>query len=215
MNKPLKRNAEWSLFDNQGRRKYITRRESQRVLSAAGSVFPISTYLLVWFLLATGARISEALAVRPRHVDSETASVVLFTLKKRGNVQEYRILPLPHELIEQLERYQMQWNIPDDGFVWPFNRITAWRRIKEVMLSARVPPFLAHPKALRHGYCTNTLEAGTPMRLTKDAMGHSSIETTEIYADVKGAQARAYAERYWEMLKPGYVPPEKGVNLLN
>ena len=58
----------------------------------------------------------------------------------------------------------------------------------------------ATPKGLRHGYAVDVFVSGvgefTGMRL----LGHARIETTLIYTEVVGAEARAIANRMWGWL---------------
>ena len=55
----------------------------------------------------------------------------------------------------------------------------------------------ASAKGLRHAYGVQAAMTQVPITRIKTWLGHSSLETTEIYLDVAGAEDRAIAERMW------------------
>ena len=55
----------------------------------------------------------------------------------------------------------------------------------------------ASAKGLRHSYAINAISKGVPLPLIKRWMGHSSIQTTEIYLEIVGTEERKFAERMW------------------
>lgn len=48
-----------------------------------------------------------------------------------------------------------------------------------------------HPHAMRHSYATNLLRSGVDIRTIQQQLGHTSVETTEIYAHAMGAKGVA------------------------
>jgi site-specific recombinase XerD len=51
------------------------------------------------------------------------------------------------------------------------------------------------PKGLRHGFGVNTVQSYVPPHLVQRWLGHASLRTTAIYADVIGPDERGFAER--------------------
>lgn len=71
-----------------------------------------------------------------------------------------------------------RWHATDKGLV------SALREAAEALgITQRV-----NPHAFRHSYATNLLRSGTDIRTIQDQLGHSSVETTEIYAHAMGAK---------------------------
>lgn len=82
--------------------------------------------------------------------------------------------------------------------LWPWCRMTAWRRVSEVMEAAGIAegPHRC-PKGLRHGYGVHAVGSGVPLNLLSRWMGHASLEVTAIYANAPGEEQRAIAARMW------------------
>src|ERR1700685_4251963 len=96
-----KRGMEYSLFDAQGRRKYLVPVERKRFLQAALEVRG-KTASFCAVLALSGARISEALALTPNRIDNANCAINFETLKQRRRGVT-RAVPVPQELIQFLE----------------------------------------------------------------------------------------------------------------
>jgi integrase len=182
-----------SLHTAQGRRKYLTPDERTRFLSVA-SRQPPETLTLCLILAWTGCRISEALALTHADLDLPGGIVSVHCLKKRrsGIVRD---VPVPDGIIAIVDFvHDLQ---PSDRRLWSFGRSTAWQRVKAVMREAGVSASAASPKGLRHGFGVHALRSGVPLTLLQRWLGHASLSTTAIYADVLGAEEREIAARMW------------------
>jgi integrase/recombinase XerD len=191
----------WSLNDPRGRRKYLVAAERHAFLQTALDVGgQTATFCAV--LVLCGARISEVLALTPEQIDDGNSAINFETLKrrKRGVI---RSVPVPRKLLHYLEgvhHYRRAQANPDDAGkrLWPWCRTTAWRRVKYVMGRAMVPYFVSKPKALRHSFGAEAALNQITLTLIKKWMGHSRIETTEIYTSLIGKEERALARLTWK-----------------
>jgi integrase len=147
-------------------------------------------------------RISEALALTPRHFDFSAGVVIVESLKKRRR-GVFRAIPIPPELLIELDHvHAIRECGCDPGRsmtrVWSWCRTTAWHHVKACMAEAGISGRQAMPKGLRHGFGVGVLQSGVPINLLKKWLGHSRLSTTEIYAEAVGAEEQAIAGRFWQ-----------------
>ena len=189
-----------SLFGPSGSRKYLNASERQQFLDSALSLPPKQRsfcLMLAW----SGGRISEILALTPASIDLTTGVATIQTLKRRkpGIVRQ---VPLPDNVLRDLDRIfglrhrQCDPQLATDR-LWHWSRTTAWRCIKKAMARAGITGGPAMPKGLRHSFGVNAFQANVPPHLVQRWLGHASLRTTGIYADVLGPDERAFAARMW------------------
>ncbi|MEM6488309.1 MAG: site-specific integrase [Pseudomonadota bacterium] len=180
-----------SLFTGAGERKYLTVSERDRFFAeAAKEELRFFAYCLL--LSLTGCRVSEGLALIPAHVDVEECAVRFRTLKRRrGQPPKWRSVPVPTELVRLLQSLFHHRNTP----LFPYHRSTIWRRVQAVMFRAGIKGAQATPKAFRHYFGVQADAHAIPQPILKRWMGHSKLESTEIYRQAVGAEEAALAAR--------------------
>lgn len=135
--------------------------------------------MAVWFLGATGARVSELLQFKVEHV--RDGYIDLST--KGGKVR--RIYIPPHLAKEAI--LWLQENNLTSGYIFLNHnrqRITSRGLSQKLQDAARkyhLNPKVVHPHSFRHRFAKNFLEKYQDIALLADLMGHDSIETTRIY----------------------------------
>ena len=176
-----------------GKRKALTREEEKRFLEAAENS---PHYLLFRFLLATGLRIGEALALCVEDFDTknDTVSVtkdVIFDHGKRI-VQEIpktyagiRIVPISDELCAAVLDGK-------DGLVFPTTYNAAKCAIDRISRETGIK-VTAH--ILRHTYATRLEQAKLPPKVRQYLLGHEDGRMTEnVYTDVQEEDIKKAAD---------------------
>lgn len=188
------------LFTTDGKRKYLTATERQEFLrEAAKGARELRTFCAV--LVHTGCRISEALSLTPEHIDFSEGVIIFESLKKRKK-GIFRAVPVPPPLIDALDLVhdirKKKRSRAKSAPIWDFSRVTAWRRVKEVMDSAGIVdgPW-ATAKGLRHGFGVEAVSKGIPLNMLQKWLGHAQLSTTAIYANAVGEEEKNIAARMW------------------
>ena len=184
------------LYDAEGRRLYFTEDERRAFVTAAAKA-PREVRTFCGVLQATGCRISEALALTAQQIDLSGRVVVFESLKKRK-----RAVPVPPELLDMLDMVhgirEAQRRGQTKALLWPWSRMTAFRRVQEVIAAADIPdgPH-ACPKGLRHGFGVQAVSRGIALNMVQKWLGHAQLTTTAIYANAVGEEEQSIAARMW------------------
>lgn len=136
-------------------------------------------YFVVWYLAATGARVSELIKIKVEHV-----SLGYFDLYSKGG--KLRRLYIPKKL--RIETQQWLKEIErSSGYLFLNkydDRITPRgisQQLKNYADKYGLDKKLIYPHSFRHLYAKNFLDKYNDIALLADLMGHESIETTRIY----------------------------------
>lgn len=136
-------------------------------------------YFVVWFLGATGARISELLQIKAEHV--EVGYLDMYT--KGGKI---RRLYIAKNLREEATKWLKEKEL-SSGYIFRNRfgeRITARGIAQQLKYFAEkygLNTKVIYPHSFRHRFAKNFLEKFNDIALLADLMGHESIETTRIY----------------------------------
>lgn len=187
------------IFDNLGRRKYLTPNERLRFIRACAHLPPDEEAFCLT-LAFSGCRISEALELPVTGIDMEMRALVVRCLKKRRPEPVFRAIPFPGWVLEKLIRHS-KGRAPHER-LWPWSRGKGWLIVKRVMKMARVEGAHACPKGLRHAFGVTVVQSGIPLNLLQRWLGHAKLETTAIYANVIGEEERRIARRMWRKCEP-------------
>ncbi|HSR74245.1 MAG TPA: tyrosine-type recombinase/integrase [Sulfurovum sp.] len=140
------------------------------------SVAGLRDYALILFLYASGCRISEVLSV-------QRSDIVEGWLKIRfAKGEKERIVPLAPVAIEALEAYMKAQDL-SSSHIWlnykgdVLSRISAYKIVKKYLGVS--------PHVLRHSFASSLIIGGADLRVVQELLGHSSLETTQIYTHIQ------------------------------
>lgn len=150
-------------------------------------------YFVVWYLAATGARVSELIQIKVEHV---TAGY--FDLYTKGG--KLRRLYIPKKLrVETLKWLEEQHRSSGYLFLNRYGERITTRGISQQLKNYAgkygLDPKVVYPHSFRHRYAKNFLEKYNDIALLADLMGHESIETTRIYLRRTASEQHALVDK--------------------
>ena len=136
-------------------------------------------YFVVWFMGATGARISELLKIKAEHVE-----VGFLDLYSKGG--KIRRLYIPKKLREEAVKWLAQESVTS-GYIFKnrYGNVISARgiaqQLKHFAKEYGIDQKVVYPHSFRHRFAKNFLDKYNDIAFLADLMGHESIETTRIY----------------------------------
>ena len=173
------------------KRSALTLDEQAAFLAAAKSSVH---FLLFRFLLSTGLRIGEALALSPADLNGGKVSVnkdIVF-LSGKDIIQPpkskaaFRLVPVPADIYADMQKATTTRIFPQT-----YNTV----RLAFKRLSASIG-FNVSAHTLRHTYATRLEEAGIPPKIKQYLLGHATVDITQnVYTDAQAAYIDSVSER--------------------
>lgn len=158
--------------------------------SAATDIAGLRDRALLELLYATGARVSEAVAL---DVDDVIANGEV--LRVRGKGDKERIVPIGSYARAAVAAYltrgrpelSRRGRASPRLFLGvrgaPLSRQSAWLIIRSAAERAQLGVRVS-PHTLRHSFATHLLQGGADVRVVQELLGHASVATTQIYTHV-------------------------------
>ncbi len=141
--------------------------------------------VLMTTIYAAGLRLSEALNLRARDIDSSRMVIRIH----QGKGKKDRYVPLSAIVLELLRQHWRREHLRDLLFPsehdrsHPITASTVQRYLKRVNQRTGLYKNVT-ARTLRHSYATHLIEQGTSTRVVQVLLGHSSVHTTETYTHV-------------------------------
>lgn len=152
---------------------------------------------ILFTLYSCGLRVSElcALELNQVHLSNKIIKVV-------GKGEKERLIPIASSCIEQMELYlntvRIQWDrYQSSSFFINHLGHVCTRQYVHSLIKKKVAECDLNPKisahSFRHSFATHLLDGQADLRVVQELLGHSDIQTTQIYTHIQN-----------ERLKKGY-----------
>lgn len=172
----------------------------QRLIAAAAAgstpVLSLRDSALIELLYACGARISEAINLDADDVDCDDASVVL-----HGKGDKVRRVPLGTPACAAINAWLVRGR-PElaalgrgsprlflTAYGTALSRQAGFAIVRDAAQRAGLSQDIG-PHTLRHSCATHLLDAGADVRVVQELLGHSNVQTTQIYTMVTADRLR-------------------------
>jgi integrase/recombinase XerD len=149
--------------------------------------------LFIKTLFQTGARVSEFVNLKAEDVFFDEQMILI--AKAKGGKSRY--VPILPELAQELRTHLGQRTV---GYLFETNRATRYspRRIQQIIKETAEQAEITkrvYPHLLRHSVATTLLERGMPIEQIQKFLGHSKLETTQLYAESSTEMMRESFQR--------------------
>lgn len=171
----------------------IPKHELEQFLKTLQDTDNIRHIAIINTLFATGIRISELCQITPQDINIQEGELLI-----HGKGNKERAIPIPHpELLAVLTKYEQKYH----DAIQNTNRFFVNDR-NQPLRDASVRNIINHyqekagislhitPHMFRHSFATMLLDLDVNLRCIQEILGHSSIQTTEIYTHVGLAKKR-------------------------
>ena len=174
--------------------KLISPEEFQKIFAAACTKEVPKTarnHITLLLLFGLGCRISEIINLDLQDISEMDQSLVV-----TGKRNKQRMLPLTQDLFKELNYYiqnhrpaliaknNQHYSIIVNNRGNRPSRVDIWRWLALWSKKAGFEE-VKSPHQFRHGFATSLLENGADLRSIQCLLGHSNIQTTQIYTSVK------------------------------
>ncbi len=151
-------------------------------------------YALILFLYATGVRVSELVSIKKNDIDENWIKV----LYAKGSKQ--RVVPIAPLALDALNEY-LDYRDKKSEFIFlnytgkPLSRISVFNITKKY--------FNVSPHTFRHSYATALILGGADLLVVSELLGHSNIETTQIYTHIEQQHLKDTIKNFHPLNKRG------------
>ena len=146
--------------------------------------------LMLQFMYGSGCRVSEVVKMKVEDLNFKERTAAI----RGGKGNKDRMIILSKDWIHDVKKYLDKKRIKSEEVFSKKNgkaitTDTVQRIVRESATKAGITKHVT-PHCFRHSYATHLLEAGTNIRYIQSLLGHSNLNTTQIYTSVANDQLK-------------------------
>lgn len=154
----------------------LTLEEVRKLISSAPDEV---SRLLIKMLYSTGLRVSECAKLKWKDLDLDGKKGWV----ESGKGSKSRRIILSQDIVDELNKSKENKQNYVFGGENPISDRSIQRRVKEAAKLAGIRKKV-YPHLLRHSFATHLLEQGVDIRVIQTLLGHSHLQTTQIYTHI-------------------------------
>ena len=210
-------------------RSSFTREEIAILLNLPDTteILGLRDLVLLSVMYSSGARAQEICDLTVKDITHDEKGNAILTLTGKGEkTRRVKITADATRLLNQYINYRKISNQPNRHvFFSQRNECLSVPAVEEIFIKYITKAKVAHPDkfcngpytphVMRHTTATHLIEAGVPVAIVKNILGHASIQTTQIYVEISqqtvDRSMEEWNEKWFSKNKPNEatLPPTK------
>lgn len=155
----------------------LTKQEVVKLIDSADN---LKSKLIISMLYSSGLRVSEVVNLKVSDVDFQNN----LGWVRKGKGSKDRMFNLSKNLNDDIQKYLVG---RENKYIFSKEEPLTTRNIQKIIFNLRGKAGINKkltPHTLRHSFATHLLEEGTDIRVIQSLLGHSNLNTTQVYAHV-------------------------------
>ncbi|MDO8563956.1 MAG: tyrosine-type recombinase/integrase [Nanoarchaeota archaeon] len=155
----------------------LTKQEVVKLIDSADN---LKSKLIISMLYSSGLRVSEVVNLKVSDVDFQNN----LGWVRKGKGSKDRMFNLSKNLNDDIQKYLAG---RENKYIFSKEEPLTTRNIQKIIFNLRGKAGINKkltPHTLRHSFATHLLEEGTDIRVIQSLLGHSNLNTTQVYAHV-------------------------------
>ena len=170
--------------------KYLKHNQVMRLLDSIPAV-EVRDRLIIRLIYATGVRVSELCGITISDIDFDD-----HTIRVLGKGGKIRLVFVDEDTLDDIDRF-IGGRIDGPLFVGQMGHALSPRTVQHIF-KQRAPDGIT-PHKIRHSYASELYRRSKNLRVVQENLGHSSIQTTEIYLHTDVDERRSVYRQYFPL----------------